>query len=133
MFRLAAEGHQDRLPDKLLSVVSMPTLSKSFCIEVAGGSAQTIFEQGSEIPAHRREFFSTGDDGQHVIELHVLRGRAQEAANNASYAKYLIHQVPEGPKGTARIEVHFDVDLHENLELRAFDQSTGKELPVRLR
>jgi molecular chaperone HscA len=111
----------------------MPTLSKSFCIEITGGSAQTIIEQGTEIPTHRREFFSTGDDGQHVIEVHVLRGHAGEAANNESYAKYLIHQVPEGPKGTAIAEVHFDVDFQENLMLRAFDHGTGKELPVRLR
>jgi molecular chaperone DnaK len=111
----------------------MPILSRSFCIEVVGGNAQTIFEKGTEIPSHRREFFSTGDDSQHAIEVHVLRGHAEEASNNESYAKYLIHRVPEGPKGTARVEVHFDVDFQENLMLRAFDHGTGKELQVRLR
>ncbi len=111
----------------------MPALSKSFCIEIVGGSARTIIEQGTEIPVTRSAFFSTGDDSQHVIEIHVLRGDAKEAGNNESYAKYLIHQVPEGPKGTARVKVRFDVDFHENLKLTAFDQITGKELPARLR
>jgi molecular chaperone DnaK len=111
----------------------MPILSKSFCVEIVGGSARTIIEQGTEIPVARIELFSTGDDSQHAIAIHVLRGDSEEASSNESYAKYLIHQVPEGPKGTVRVEVRFDVDSHENLKLRAFDQRTGKELPVRLR
>jgi molecular chaperone DnaK (HSP70) len=111
----------------------MPVLSKSFRIELLAGVSQTIIEKGTEIPASKSSYFSTVDDGQHAIEVHVLRGDAWDVARNESYAKYLIHQVPDGPRGTAKVEVRFEVDFHGNLTLRAFDQSTAQELPVRPR
>jgi len=110
----------------------MPTLSKSFCIEVLGRRSQTIIEQGTKIPTQRRVSFSTADEGQNVIEIHVLQRHPDAGMGDELYAKYLVHEVPAGPKGTTKVEVHFDVDLAENLFLKAFDIETGNALPVTL-
>src|SRR6266478_3339137 len=111
----------------------MPILSKSFRVLVLGGGTAPLIESGTEIPTCKIRCFSTVDDNQHAIEIIVLRGEFAEATDNEPYGRYLVHQVPEGPRGSAKVEVRFEVDHTENLNVTALDLNSGKELRVERR
>jgi hypothetical protein len=131
------EAESERLEMLYVSFLGIFTdtsdLPASFSMRTTDGRLVRLFERGSEIPEYRSEVVSTTDDGQHAIEVDVFRDEGECAGANQPYARYLIHQVPQAPKGEAKIEVRFEVLIDGNLKVTAVDQGSRRRLAVDMR
>lgn len=108
--------------DILLLDVTPLTLS----IETQGGVATPIIERNSTIPTRRSELFSTANDGQTQVEIHVVQGERSMVADNKSLGKFILDGIPYAPRGIPQIEVTFDLDVNGILKVTARDKSTGR-------
>jgi len=109
--------------DILLLDVTPLTLS----IETKGGIATKMIERNTTIPTRRSEIFTTADDNQPEVEIHVLQGERQMAAANKSLGKFRLTGIPPAPMGVPQIEVTFDIDANGIVHVSAKDLGTGKE------
>ncbi|HDK44988.1 MAG TPA: molecular chaperone DnaK, partial [Actinobacteria bacterium] len=109
--------------DILLLDVTPLTLS----IETKGGIATKMIERNTTIPTRRSEIFTTADDNQPEVEIHVLQGERQMAAANKSLGKFRLTGIPPAPMGIPQIEVTFDIDANGIVHVSAKDLGTGKE------
>ncbi len=109
--------------DILLLDVTPLTLS----IETKGGIATRMIERNTTIPTRRSETFTTADDNQPEVEIHVLQGERQMAAANKSLGKFRLTGIPPAPMGIPQIEVTFDIDANGIVHVSAKDRGTGKE------
>ncbi len=108
--------------DILLLDVTPLTLS----IETLGGVATPQIERNTTIPTRRTQTFSTASDNQTQVEIHVLQGERQMAADNKSLGKFILDGIPPAPRGVPQIEVTFDVDANGILKVSAKDKATGR-------
>ncbi|NIA25783.1 MAG: molecular chaperone DnaK [Gammaproteobacteria bacterium] len=109
--------------DILLLDVTPLTLS----IETKGGIATKMIERNTTIPTRRSEIFTTAEDNQPEVEIHVLQGERQMAAANKSLGKFRLTGIPPAPMGIPQIEVTFDIDANGIVHVSAKDLGTGKE------
>jgi molecular chaperone DnaK len=109
--------------DILLLDVTPLTLS----IETKGGIATRMIERNTTIPTRRSEIFTTADDNQPEVEIHVLQGERQMASANKSLGKFRLTGIPPAPMGIPQIEVTFDIDANGIVHVSAKDRGTGKE------
>jgi molecular chaperone DnaK len=109
--------------DILLLDVTPLTLS----IETKGGIATKMIERNTTIPTRRSETFTTADDNQPEVEIHVLQGERQMASANKSLGKFRLTGIPPAPMGIPQIEVTFDIDANGIVHVSAKDLGTGKE------
>ena len=101
-----------------------------FCVERIDGLAVPIIDAGvHDSPKFIVEYFSTSEDAQTVIEIHVLRGKSDVANQNKSFARYRIANIPPAPKGEALVKVTFAFK-DNRLKLLAADSKTGVALPI---
>ena len=114
--------------DVLLLDVTPLTLG----IETAGGIRTPMIERNTTIPASKSQVFSTYADSQPSVEIHVLQGEREMAADNKSLGKFILSDIPPAPRGVPQIEVTFDIDANGILAVRAADKSTGKEQSIRI-
>jgi molecular chaperone DnaK len=108
--------------DILLLDVTPLTLS----IETLGGVATPLIERNSTIPTRRSEVFSTANDGQTQVEIHVVQGERSLVADNKTLGKFVLDGIPNAPRGIPQIEVTFDLDANGILKVTARDKSTGR-------
>ena len=99
----------------------------SLGIETKGGITHALIERNTTIPTRKSEVFSTADDNQPSVEVHVLQGERQMAADNKSLGKFLLTDIPPAPRGVPQIEVTFDIDANGLVHVSAKDLGTGKE------
>ena len=99
----------------------------SLGIETKGGITHSLIERNTTIPTRKSEVFSTADDNQPSVEVHVLQGERQMAADNKSLGKFLLTDIPPAPRGVPQIEVTFDIDANGLVHVSAKDLGTGKE------
>jgi molecular chaperone DnaK len=115
--------------DVLLLDVTPLTLG----IETKGGVMTKLIERNTTIPTRKSEVFSTAEDNQPSVEIHVLQGEREMAAYNKSLGKFQLTGIPPAPRGIPQIEVGFDIDANGILNVSAKDLGTGKEQKIEIR
>ncbi len=119
---------QGDVQDVLLLDVTPLTLG----IETAGGVRTPMIERNTTIPTSKSQVFSTYADSQPSVEIHVLQGEREMAADNKSLGKFILDGIPPAPRGVPQIEVTFDIDANGILSVKAKDNSTNKEQSIRI-
>ena len=104
----------------------------SLGIETLGGVMTTLIERNTTIPAGKKEIFSTAQDSQTAVEIHVLQGEREMAADNRTLGRFQLVGIPAAPRGVPQIEVSFDIDANGILSVKARDVGTGKEQAVQI-
>ena len=99
----------------------------SLGVETLGGVMTKLIERNSTIPTKKSEIFSTADDNQTAVDIHVLQGERAMAADNMTLGKFRLEGIPPSPRGLPQIEVAFDIDANGILNVHALDKATGKE------
>ncbi len=99
----------------------------SLGIETFGGVFTKLIERNTTIPAKRSQIFSTAADGQTSVEVHVLQGEREMAANNKTIGRFNLDGIAPAPRGIPQIEVTFDIDANGIVKVSAIDKGTGKE------
>jgi molecular chaperone DnaK len=115
--------------DVLLLDVTPLTLG----IETKGGVMTKLIERNTTIPTRKSEIFSTAEDNQPSVEIHVLQGEREMAAYNKSLGKFQLTGIPPAPRGIPQIEVGFDIDANGILSVSAKDLGTGKEQKIEIK
>ena len=115
--------------DVLLLDVTPLTLG----IETKGGVMTKLIERNTTIPSKRSEIFSTAEDNQPSVEVHVLQGEREMASGNKSLGKFQLTGIPPAMRGTPQIEVTFDIDANGILNVSAKDLGTGKEQKIEIK
>ncbi len=114
--------------DVLLLDVTPLTLG----IETMGGVATPLIEKNTTIPTKKSQIFSTADDNQVAVTIHVVQGERKQAAQNKSLGRFDLADIPPAPRGMPQIEVTFDLDANGILNVSAQDKATGKEQSIRI-
>ncbi|MGD8244300.1 MAG: molecular chaperone DnaK [Anaerolineae bacterium] len=114
--------------DVLLLDVTPLTLG----VETLGGVRTAVIERNTTIPVRKSEVFSTAEDGQTAVTIHVLQGERSMAVDNMSLGQFNLEGIPPAPRGVPQIEVTFDIDADGILNVAAQDKATGKEQNVRI-
>jgi molecular chaperone DnaK len=104
----------------------------SLGIETLGGVATVLIPRNTTIPTKKTETFSTADDSQTQVEIHVLQGERPMARDNRTIGKFQLTGIPPAPRGVPQIEVTFDIDANGILHVSAKDKATGKEQKIRI-
>ncbi|HEV7919015.1 MAG TPA: molecular chaperone DnaK [Solirubrobacterales bacterium] len=115
--------------DVLLLDVTPLTLG----IETKGGVMTKLIERNTTIPTRKSEIFSTADDNQPSVEIHVVQGEREMASNNKSLGKFQLTGIPPAPRGIPQIEVGFDIDANGILNVTAKDLGTGTEQKIEIK
>ena len=112
--------------DVLLLDVTPLTLG----IETMGGVATPLIDKNTTIPTKKSQVFSTADDNQTAVTIHVVQGERKQAAQNKSLGRFDLADIPPAPRGMPQIEVTFDIDANGILNVSAKDKATGKEQSI---
>lgn len=102
----------------------------SLGLETLGGVATKLIERNTTIPTSKSQVFSTAADNQPSVEIHVLQGEREMAADNRSLGRFMLNGLPPAPRGVPQIEVTFDIDANGILSVKAKDRATGKEQQI---
>ncbi len=104
----------------------------SLGIETLGGVTTVLIARNTTIPTKKTETFSTADDNQSTVEIHVLQGERELARDNRTIGKFQLSGIPPAPRGMPQVEVTFDIDANGILHVAAKDKTTGKEQKIRI-
>jgi molecular chaperone DnaK len=104
----------------------------SLGIETLGGVSTKLIDRNTTIPANKKEVFSTAEDNQTVVTVHVLQGEREFANDNRTLGRFNLEGISPGPRGMAQVEVGFDIDANGIVHVSAKDLTTGKEQSIRI-
>ena len=102
----------------------------SLGIETLGGVMSALIEKNTTIPTKKQQVFSTAEDNQTAVTIHVLQGERKQAAQNKSLGRFDLTDIPPAPRGIPQVEVSFDIDANGILNVSAKDKATGKEQSI---
>src|SRR6056297_522638 len=104
----------------------------SLGIETLGGVMTKLIEKNTTIPTRKSQIFSTAQDNQQAVTIHVLQGEREMAAHNKTLGRFELTDIPPAPRGVPQIEVTFDIDANGIVHVSAKDKATGKEQSIRI-
>ncbi len=114
-------------------VVLLDVTPLSLGVETQGGVMTKLIERNTTIPTHKSEIFTTAEDNQTAVDIHVLQGERELARDNKSLGHFRLEGIPPAPRGVPQIEVSFDIDANGILNVTARDQATGREQKVTIK
>jgi molecular chaperone DnaK len=120
------------LGGEVKDVLLLDVTPLSLGIETLGGVTTVLIQRNTTIPTKKSETFSTAEDNQTTVEIHVLQGERQMAADNRTIGKFQLTGIPPAPRGMPQVEVAFDIDANGILHVSAKDKATGKEQKIRI-
>ncbi|NMC14830.1 MAG: molecular chaperone DnaK [Chloroflexi bacterium] len=118
------------LGGEVKDVLLLDVTPLSLGVETLGGVMTTLIERNTTIPVKKSEVFSTAEDNQTAVDIHVLQGERPMASDNMSLGRFRLEGIPPAPRGIPQIEVTFDIDANGILNVTAKDKATGKEQKV---
>ncbi len=121
------------LSGEVTDVLLLDVTPLSLGIETQGGIMTVLIPRNTTIPAAKKQIFSTADDNQTAVTVHVLQGERKMAADNRTLAQFNLEGIPLAPRGVPQIEVAFDIDANGILHVSAKDKATNKEQKVEIK
>ena len=118
------------LSGEVNDVLLLDVTPLSLGIETLGGVASFLIEKNTTIPTKKTQVFSTADDNQTAVTIHVVQGERKQAAQNKSLGRFDLSDIPSSPRGMPQIEVAFDLDANGILNVSAKDKATGKQQSI---
>lgn len=118
------------LSGEVTDVLLLDVTPLSLGIETMGGVASVLIEKNTTIPTKKTQVFSTADDNQTAVTIHVVQGERKQATQNKSLGRFDLSDIPPSPRGMPQIEVAFDLDANGILNVSAKDKATGKEQSI---
>lgn len=118
------------LGGEVKDVLLLDVTPLSLGVETLGGVMTTLIERNTTIPTRKCEIFSTAEDNQTAVDIHVLQGERQMAQHNDTLGRFRLEGIPPAPRGTPQIEVCFDIDANGIINVSARDKATGKEQKI---
>src|SRR5215212_4876069 len=120
------------LGGEVKDVLLLDVTPLSLGIETLGGVTTVLIPRNTTIPTKKSETFSTAEDNQTTVEIHVLQGERQMAVDNRTIGKFQLTGIPPAPRGMPQVEVTFDIDANGILHVSAKDKATNKEQKIRI-
>jgi molecular chaperone DnaK len=120
------------LKGDLEDILLLDVTPLSLGIETLGGVMTRLIDKNTTIPAKKSEIFSTAEDNQPAVSIHVLQGEREMASGNKSLGRFELTDISPAPRGTPQIEVTFDIDANGIVEVSAKDTATGKQQSIRI-
>src|SRR6187455_1883320 len=120
------------LSGEVKDVLLLDVTPLSLGIETLGSVTTVLIPRNTTIPTKKSEVFSTAEDNQTTVEIHVLQGERQMASDNRTIGKFQLTGIPPAPRGMPQVEVTFDIDANGILHVSAKDKATGKEQKIRI-
>jgi molecular chaperone DnaK len=120
------------LGGEVKDVLLLDVTPLSLGIETLGGVMTKLIEKNTTIPTNTSQVFSTADDNQTAVTVHVLQGEREQAGANKSLGRFDLADIPPAPRGVPQIEVSFDIDANGIMHVSAKDKATGKEQSIRI-
>ena len=121
------------LQGEVKDVLQLDVTPLSLGIETLGGIMTKLIQKNTTIPTKASQVFSTADDSQAAVTIHVLQGEREVAAGNKSLGQFNLEGIPPAPRGTPQIEVIFDIDANGIMHVTAKDKATGKENKITIK
>jgi molecular chaperone DnaK len=118
------------LGGEVKDVLLLDVTPLSLGLETLGGVMTALIERNTTIPVRKSEVFSTAEDNQTAVDIHVLQGERPMANDNMSLGRFRLEGIPPAPRGVPQVEVTFDIDANGILNVTAHDKATGKEQKV---
>lgn len=118
------------LQGEVKNVLLLDVTPLSLGLETLGGVMTRLIERNTTVPTRKSELFSTADDNQPAVEIHVLQGERELASDNKSLGRFRLEGIAPAPRGVPQIEVTFDIDANGILHVTARDKATGREQKV---
>ena len=116
----------------MTDVLLLDVTPLSLGVETLGGVADVVIERNTTIPVRKSKVYSTADDNQNQVEIHVLQGERTMAADNRTLGRFHLIGIPPAPRGVPQIEVAFDIDANGILHVSAKDRGTGQEQKIQI-
>jgi molecular chaperone DnaK len=118
------------LGGEVKDVLLLDVTPLSLGLETLGSVMTTLIERNTTIPVKKSETFSTAEDNQTAVDIHVLQGERPMASDNMSLGRFRLEGIPPAPRGVPQVEVTFDIDSNGIINVTALDKATGKEQKV---
>ncbi|BAZ19901.1 chaperone protein DnaK [Kalymmatonema gypsitolerans NIES-4073] len=118
------------LAGELKDVLLLDVTPLSVGLETVNGVMKKLIPRNTTIPVRRSDIFSTSENNQNTVEIHVIQGEREMAADNKSLGRFKLYGIPPAPRGIPQIQVSFDIDANGILQVTALDRTTGREQSI---